>query len=137
VHFIAWTMSIWKSFHDINSRWNQIKKYSRSPKTTSSSGSDLTFETTSNGKDLNTKVVELFEIYNLGSKYTSFGVSMRKISSEKEEVQNLKTMLKSDFMKKSSILSSINGFIQEPTNFYPSMKIDIWLHFIIWVVTFS
>ena len=137
MHLIAWTMSIWKSFHDINSRWNQIKKYSRSPKTTSSSGSDLTFETTSNGKDLNTKVVELFEIYNLGSKYTSFGVSMRKISSEKEEVQNLKIMLKSDFMKKSSILSSINGFIQGPTNFYPSMKIDILLHFIIWTVTFS
>lgn len=137
MHLIAWTMSIWKSFHDINSRWNQIKKYSRSPKTTSSSGSDLTFETTSNGKDLNTKVVELFEIYNLGSKYTSFGVSMRKISSEKEEVQNLKIMLKSDFMKRSSILSSINGFIQGPTNFYPSMKIDILLHFIIWTVTFS
>jgi len=137
VHLIAWTRSIWKSFHDINSRWNQIKKYSRSPNTTSSSGSDLTFETTSNGKDLNTKVVELFEIYNLGSKYTSFGVSMRKISSEKEEVQNLKIMLKSDFMKRSSILSSINGFIQGPTNFYPSMKIDIWLHFIIWAVTFS
>lgn len=137
MHLIAWTRSIWKSFHDINSRWNQIKKYSRSPKTTSSSGSDLTFETTSNGKDLNTKVVELFEIYNLGSKYTSFGVSMRKISSEKEEVQNLKIMLKSDFMKRSSILSSINGFIQGPTNFYPSMKIDILLHFIIWTVTFS
>ena len=137
MHLIAWTRSIWKSFHDINSRWNQIKKYSRSPKTTSSSGSDLTFETTSNGKDLNTKVVELFEIYNLGSKYASFGVSMRKISSEKEEVQNLKIMLKSDFMKRSSILSSINGFIQGPTNFYPSMKIDILLHFIIWTVTFS
>ena len=137
MHLIAWTRSIWKSFHDINSRWNQIKKYSRSPKTTSSSGSDLTFETTSNGNDLNTKVVELFELYKLVSKYTSFGVSMRKISSEKEEVQNLKIMLKSDFMKRSSILSSINGFIQGPTNFYPSMKIDILLHFIIWTVTFS
>ena len=62
---------------------------------------------------------------------------MRKISSEKEEVQNLKIMLKSDFMKRSSILSSINGFIQGPSNFYPSMKIDILLHFIIWAVTFS
>ena len=45
--------------------------------------------TTSNEESLNTKVVDLFELYNLGSEFALFGLRKREIWSNYYQLKNM------------------------------------------------
>jgi len=50
--------------------------------------------TTSNDKSLYTKVVDLFELYNLESEFALFGLHKREIWSNYHQLQNMKCLFR-------------------------------------------